>query len=300
MNRIPDSTRQAAPHKPMHSAQEMIFCLDKLLSLPEVFHRIERELDSQQSSLEDVARLISNDPALSTRLLHVANSALFGFPSRITTVTRAVQLLGLRQVRDLSLAILVTSTFGDPGAKGFDARAYWRASVLRAVASTELARQSGMTEPERLFLLGLLADLGHMVMYLTIPDEARSAEDFANLNQQPLHLVERRAIGCDYGEVGAALLSQWRLPDSFARAVASQFEPRLAGSGAREAAIVHLASQIARADREDKTTAEVLGQCHPQVWELLNLEPEVLQRVRASAELGLAAALAVFFPRDRG
>ncbi|MCB1902052.1 HDOD domain-containing protein [Cognatazoarcus halotolerans] len=281
----------------MHSAQEMIYCLDRLLSLPEVFHRIEREIDTPESSLEEVARLISNDPALSIRLLHVANSAMFGFPSRITTVTRAVQLLGLRQVRDLSLAILVTSTFGDPCAKGFDARAYWRASVLRAVASTDLARKSGMSEPERLFLLGLLADLGHMVMYLTIADEARAAQDYAITHRQPLHLVERQTIGCDYGEVGAALLSQWRLPDSFARAVASQFEPRLAGSGAQEASIIYLANQIARADRDGLTSTEIIEECPPFIWDLSAVEPDELPAVRASAELGLAAALAVFFPR---
>lgn len=281
----------------MHSAQEMIFCLDKLLSLPEVFHRIEREIESPESSLEDVARLISNDPALSIRLLHVANSAIFGFPSRITTVTRAVQLLGLRQVRDLSLAILVTNTFGDPGAQGFDARAYWRESVLRAVASTDLARKGAIAEPERLFLLGLLADLGHMVMYLTIPDEARAAKDYAVANRQPIEVIEREMIGCDYGEVGAALLSQWRLPDSFARAVASQFEPRLAGSGVREASILFLANQIAQADQDGRTTAEIIAECPPTIWEFTRILPEELSDVRASAELGLAAALAVFFPR---
>lgn len=281
----------------MHSAQEMIFCLDRLLSLPEVFHRIERELDSPESSLEEVARLISNDPALSIRLLHVANSAIFGFPSRITTVTRAVQLLGLRQVRDLSLAILVTSTFGDPGVKGLDAGAYWRASVLRAVSATELARKGGMSEPERLFLLGLLADLGHMVMYLTIPDEALGAAQLASAGHRPLHLVERETIGCDHGEVGAALLSQWRLPDSFARAVASQFEPKLAGSGAREASIVYLANQIAQADREGRTSAQVIEECDPTVWGFTNVEPDEFQVIRATAELGLAATLAVFFPR---
>ena len=123
-----------------------------------------------------------------------------------------------------------------------------------------------MSEPERLFLLGLLADLGHMVMYLTIPDEALGAAQLASASHRPLHLVERETIGCDHGEVGAALLSQWRLPDSFARAVASQFEPKLAGSGAREASIVYLANQIAQADREGRTSAQVIEECDPTVW----------------------------------
>ena len=276
----------------------MIFCLDRLLSLPEVFHRIERGSTSPESSLEEVARLISNDPALSIRLLHVANSAIFGFPSRITTVTRAVQLLGLRQVRG--------SVAGDPGdqhfrrsrRQGTRCGAYWRASVLRAGERHRArARKGGMSESSGCSCSACLPTLA--TWSCTSPFrtkrsaprnwQARASSPAAPRRARDDRLRPRR------GRCGAALAvaaaRQFR-----ARAVANQFEPKLAGSGAREASIVYRQPDRSGRSRR-RTSAQVIEECDPTVWGFTNVEPDEFQVIRATAELGLAATLAVFFPR---
>ncbi|MDY0014105.1 MAG: HDOD domain-containing protein [Rhodocyclaceae bacterium] len=284
----------------MHSAQELATSIEKLASLPAVYHRIREQLESPDGSVSEAARLVAIDPALTSRLLHVVNSAMYGFSGQIATVSRAVQLLGLRQVHDLVLSMSLSAVFDGLRPAVMDVPRFWRNSVLRALAARAGARMRGVIDAERMFVEGLLADIGHLVMYHTIPHEVEEARLAAKASQRPIHEVEQASIGCDFAEVGGTLLGLWRLPSGIASAVAGQNEPRLAGEHSFEATLLLLANRIAEADEENLTSEEAAQRIAQPIWSQLGLAPENLATLREDAELNLAAVMTMFFPSLRG
>ena len=280
----------------MYSSQELVACVEKLASLPAVYHRIREQLDSPDGSVAEVARLVSTDPALTTHLLHVVNSAMYGFSGQIATVSRSVQLLGLRQVHDLVLSMSVSAVFDGLRPNVMDVSQFWRASVLRALSARAGARLRGVVDAERMFVEGLLADIGHLVMYHTIPHEVEEARVIARKSERALFEVERERLGCDFAEVGATLLAMWHLPAGIATAVGCQNEPRLAEEHTFEAGLLFLANAIADADECNVSTQDATARLPQPLWIQLGLDPETFTVIREDAELNLAAVLNLFFP----
>ena len=280
----------------MHSAQELVSQIVALASLPTVYLHIREELDAPTGSTAAVAQAISADPALTANLLRVVNSAFYGYGGKIDAISRAVTILGIQQVHDLVLAVSVSTTFSVFGPRNLDMRRFWRGSVMRGLAAREIGRSHGMIGAERLFVIGLLSDIGHLVMYQTIPDLVHEARSVATRNREPLDEAERRIAGCDHAEVGACLMEHWKLPACFADVIGAQMNPRLAGDYVYEAAMVHLATRIAEADQENESSNAAAARIDPVIWSLLDMEPSELRRIRESAELDLAAYTTMFFP----
>ena len=202
----------------MHSAQELTSQIDALTSLPMVYQRVREQLQSPQGSVFEVARLVAADPALTARLLRLVNSAMYGHRGEIDNVVRAVQILGLQQVHDLVLAMSLHAMFAGIKPAQLDMNEFWRNSVLCALAARAIAQLTRHPGQERVFVIGLLADIGHLVLFQTTPVLTDEARQIASQTDEALHLVERRIIGCDFAEIGATLMDQWRVPSSFATA----------------------------------------------------------------------------------
>lgn len=281
----------------MHSAQELVTQITALTTLPSVYFRVRELLESPEGTLPEVAQALATDPALTARLLRLVNSPLYGFGGRIDTVSRAVTVLGLQQVHDLVLAASIGSSFAGLRPERMDMARFWRASVLCGLAARQIGRSCGAPGAERLFVIGLLADLGHLVMYQTVPHLAADAQARSDeASGQTLDEAERRIVGCDHAELTAALLEHWRLPRPFVEITAAQIHPRTAGRSAYEAAILHVATHVVRADRAGETSTAATARIDPVIWSLLALEPASFERVREEAELDLAGTVALFFP----
>ena len=283
----------------MHSAQELTSQIDALTSLPTVYERIREQLQSPQGSVFKVARLIAADPALTARLLRLVNSAMYGHRGEIDNVVRAVQILGLQQVHDLVLAMSLHAMFAGIKPTHLDMNEFWRNSVLCALAARAIAQLTHHPGQERVFVIGLLADIGHLVLFQTTPVLADEARQIASQTNEALHLVERRIIGCDFAEVGATLMDQWRVPSSFATAIGTQTLPRLGGEHAGDAAILNLARHIVEADARGETSKQTAARVETSVWGLLDIDPDRFAAIREEAELNLAAYLSLFFPPRR-
>ncbi len=281
----------------MHSAQELVSQIEALTSLPDVYERVREQVESPDGSVAEVARLVGADPALSARLLRLVNSALYGPRGRIDDVLRAVTLLGLQQVHDLVLAMSLQATFAGIRPARLDMQRFWRRSLLTALAARAAAQAAAQPMSERMFVIGVLADIGHLVLYQTVPELAALAQREADAGAEALDAAERRVVGCDFAEVGAALMDRWQLPDRFAGAIGTQMLPRLGGAFAADAAALHLARRIAEADAKGERSADAAASVEAGVWTLIGLAPEQLAALREEAELNLAAYLALFFPR---
>jgi HD-like signal output (HDOD) protein len=280
----------------MHSAQELVTYIESLAALPSVYYRVREQFELPDCSSTEVARLVETDPALTTGVLKLVNSAFYGFSRKVESVERAILVLGLRQTHELILAITVSNVFVGIHPQYMDMRRYWIGCMMTALTSRELAHLTCNPAASRLFVIGLLADIGHLVMYQTVPELAIEAQTTADVGNEPLFEAERRIIGCDSAEVGAALMDNWKLPASFAEIIGAQITPRLAGKHIIEAELLHIALAVSKADRYNEPSEQALQRIDPRIWDNLGLNPDSFPRVREAVEMNLSSCTTVFFP----
>ncbi|MDR2015569.1 MAG: HDOD domain-containing protein [Azoarcus sp.] len=281
----------------MHSAQELVAYVESLAALPSVYYQVREQLESPEGSIGRVAGLIETDPALTAGVLKLVNSAFYGLNRKIESVERAIPVLGFRQTHELVLAITIGNVFDGIRPQYMDMRRYWIGCMITALTARELAHLTCNPAAGRLFIVGLLADIGHMVMYQTVPELTVAAISEAEAGNEPLFEVERRIVGCDSAEVGAALMDNWRLPSSFAEIIGAQFTPRLAGKHVVEAELLHVALAVSMADRYDESSKQALERIDPHIWNSIGLNLGSFSRIREMVEMHLSSCITMLFPK---
>lgn len=218
-----------------------------LVTLPEVALRIARMVDDPSSSATDIGREIGKDAALTSRLLRIANSPLFGQHGKIATVSRAITVLGVRQVRDLTVGLTAIRTFDGMGNDLVTMESFWRQSLLCAVAAGHVAEHRGGGRGDSTFIAGLLHDIGQLVLFSRAPVPARQAllKSIDAADDRGMYLCERDIMGFDHGAVGVELARNWGLPRSLQECIEFHHEPERAQAHPVEVATVHIANSVA-------------------------------------------------------
>lgn len=247
----------------------------QLPSLPEVYLRLKKVLDDPDSCMADVAEVVGSDPAMTARLLRMVNSAYFGLATDIDTVDRAVSLLGTQEVHDLVLAVSVAHSFAGMSNDVMDMPRFWRRSVFCGIAAKELAALCNVLDSDRLFVGGLLRDIGHLLMYQHAPAKAVQAMELAAAQQAPLFKAERAVLGVDFARVGADLMRQWQLPQTLWEVTECHIEPVKSKEFALSTCIVHIAAIMADADDQGLDAADALQHAAPHAWQVTGLSASV-------------------------
>jgi len=272
-------------------AEAIVDRVDNLVTLPEVYFEIKRIVDSPDSDIIDVAKAISTDAALTTRLLRIVNSPVYAQGRPVETVTRAVSMLGMIQVHDLALAVSLATSFSNMQPCTMDVTRFWRDSLLRAGAARKLAESCRIMDREQMFILGLLSDIGHMALYLTEPDAMNRVLLQQTQSGEAHHLIERRELGCDFAVVGAALLRRWHLPESLWVPIGQQNMPHPDGLLAAKSALLHVIDGALRA-RESRR--DIGLETDPVAWSTLGITPEAVESAIADSEEIASGALLAF------
>ncbi len=228
----------------MTKATTLVQDIEDLVSLPDVYLRLRDLMDDPCSSIDDFTRIIQMDPALAARVLKMANSAFFGFSAKIDKISRAINIMGVSQLHDLVLSTSVTSVFKGMRDEVMDMEKFWGSSVHCGVLARLLAAECHIIDSDRLFVTGLLHDIGHLVMYKQFPQE--SAELLQRSEQETLRLenLEQQMLGFDAAELGAELLVKWNLPESFIMPLRHQNMPEVADKFRLDACILHIAKKL--------------------------------------------------------
>lgn len=257
----------------------------RLIVLPDVFMRLNHLVDDPNASVSEIARLIGEDPALTARLLKLANSPFYGYSTRINSLARAVTVIGGRGLRDLVLASAVCDLFQRLGDNHFDRDAFWRHSLDCGLGARLIGMHSGISEAESLFATGLLHDIGQLVLLDKLPEMARETQLRACDSGIPLHELERSVIGCDHADVGGELLRQWRLPETLCEPVACHHAPGNAVHAPLSAAIVHFADIMAHElprtamTDPDAILAAIEARVSEPVFDLMRIDQHLLQEI---------------------
>ncbi|MDJ0739698.1 MAG: HDOD domain-containing protein [Gammaproteobacteria bacterium] len=283
----------------MSTVWEQISSKAQLLSLPDVYLHLKKVLDDPDSSMIDVANVVSADAAMTTRLLRIVNSAYFGLATEIDTVNRAVNLLGTQEVHDLVLAVSVAQSFAGMSNQVMDMPRFWKRSVVCAAGAKELASLCNVLDGERLFVCGLLRDIGHLFIYQYAPDKAVQAMELAKAQNAPLFKAERAVLGVDYARVGAELMRQWKLPQTLWEPTEFHVDPIRADEFALSTGIVHLAAAVADAVDAEVDVDDALRSASPHAWQVTGIDPAQCVGVIDNIKGQVAAVTQMILPSNR-
>lgn len=281
----------------MPSPQDIVNRSATLFSMPDVYLRLKSLLDKGDFAMTDMAAVIGQDPALTVRLLHLVNSSYYNLPNKIETVTQAINLLGTKQIHDLTLATSIATAFSGMSDEVMNMEVFWHNSVRCAVASRLVSYQCGVLNSERLFISGLLHDIGHLLMYQHMPEAAQTALHQSMETGQALYQVERDLLGFDYAQLGSLLMQVWELPMGLQETTLYHVDPTSAEKFVLEASIVHIAKYVStciEANREPCT-----DELDEQIWPLCNLKADVLAKLSEDTQVKTLQALDLLFPKTR-
>ena len=217
----------------------------ELFSLPDIYFQLSEMIRDSRFSLADIGKVIAKDPALSARLLRIVNSPFYGFQARIDTISRAIAVIGIDDLNNLVLATTVVDRFGKIPCELIDMTSFWMRSVQCAVIARLLAKHSAVLHTERLFLAGLLHDIGSLVLSQKMPEQYLKALLAANHDRRLLAGFEQSLIGFTHADVGRELLKTWGLPESLYETIGCYLHPADAQVHKLDAHLLHMASGLA-------------------------------------------------------
>ena len=220
----------------------------RLPSPPGTALRILQLCQEEDICLTTLADTLASDPALSLRMLTYANSSLVGMRREITNIREAVVLLGIRMVRVMALSFSLVSQRDSQACRGFDYDRFWAHSLACAVAAKHLAAQSPPPPPEEAFSAGLLSHVGKLVFAVGLPDAYPEVLQVAGGTLGRTERYESSCLGASHHEIGAAMLSEWGIPQRLSDAVTFQGQPSKApdkSAVGQLAVILNMATNVA-------------------------------------------------------
>jgi HD-like signal output (HDOD) protein len=275
---------------------KVIARIGDLPAIPGVVTRVMELTSDPNVAVSDVTRVIEKDPALAAKLLKVSNSSYYGMRQVVGTLKLALVILGVREVRNIVLGVSVLDTLRDGTTEILlSDHGLWRHSILVAGIAKKLGTHAQLSMQGEDFIAGLLHDIGKLVLWRHLNAEYRELYLRARRGSEPLHLMERDALGFDHADVAAALASAWNLPESLRSALLNHHD----GPGRdlntckspRLAALVRIANAAAHDDWE-RQSPEDLASCTEKAWAQLETDERSYPfRERRELLLGFVTAL---------
>ncbi len=280
----------------MTTVNKIVEDVGDLVSLPEVYLKIRELYADHDSSIRDFEQVVSTDPALCARVLRIGNSAFFGFATKIDSVSRALMIMGTAQLHDLVLATSAISAFDDVPNDLVDMNTFWRRSIQCGVLARLLGTQCNMLDTDRLFLIGLLHDIGHLILYSQLPKETREILQRSKKEHKPVYILEREVLGFDYAQVGTALMRHWSLADTIINPLEHHLTPGRATLYELETCIMHMANSLAIKDELGEQAGAQIPVIVPVAWQTTGLSPEAVAAIEAESHAYVEEAVSLFMP----
>ena len=216
-----------------------------LVSPPEVCIKLLELVDSPKSTAHEIGEVISSDPNLSARLLKLVNSSFYNFSGRIDTLSRAIAIVGTRELYSLAISVSAIHAFSKIPAQLINMDTFWRHSLFCGLIARYLGKRCGILHPERLFVAGLLHDIGELVLFARAPETSRDLMLVAEGDENAFALAQREQFGFNHADLGGIMATLWQLPDTLVEAISCHHTPFDAVCSKQQAAIVKIADILA-------------------------------------------------------
>lgn len=267
--------------------------IGEIATLPEVTLRVIDIVEDPRSTARDLHEVIKTDPALSSKILKVVNSAFYGLPGQIASVDRAIVMLGLSAVKNISIAASMARFFkGSRLTEQFSAQDLWRHSVCVAVGSQSIATAAGFHAGlDEMFLAGLIHDLGMLAERQAFPDALAEAIRRCSAGDGSFIQLETEVIGADHQQFGEALCAKWKFPKHLRAAVGYHHQvDRVSPEYRRLVALVHVADVLACQEKIGFYLSAQDETIEDEQLDAVGIDAAQLEEVRASLADGTTSA----------
>lgn len=270
---------------------QRIQSLKNLPPLPLAIQKIGQMVDDPRVTTQQLSDVISKDQGLSSRVLHLVNSPIYGFPGRIADIPRAVTLLGFNVIKSLAFGTFVS------GIMTKEMHGLWEHSLGVSMAAGILARKIGYGKAEEASVAGLLHDIGKVALKVILPTEYKSALQKVRADRCFIIEAEQAILGeFDHCHMGAELCTRWNLPGTLRDAILHHHAPARARQDKELAAIVHLSDVLVRAFGFGFAGDPFVPPLEKKAWEMLKLTWDGVEEVCRNLESELDKVREIFQP----
>ncbi len=229
--------------QPWHPIDLEAMIKAKLPPLPGSVAKILSLIQDPEVKTSKLATAISCDPSLTTRILRLANSPIYYLQRKVTSIHRAIDVVGVRALYDMLMLNIASDSFADEIQYSVIGRMVWEHSLAVAVYSRELSKTIGMQGSEEVFLCGLLHDIGKIMLLRAEPEEY--ADVLNKSSESELLEWEIKTFGYEHGDVGAIVASGWKLPDDVGRVIFDHHKLKNQPAAGIVSHIINIADMVA-------------------------------------------------------
>ncbi len=251
--------------------------LGNIYNLPaaaSIMWEVSKLLNDPATSTNALSKLIGKDQALSTKILSIANSPLYGLPRKVSTIDFAILIIGFQDIKNIVIALSMIESFKNKTDKNLDQQEFWTHSFVTASLAKRFAEDLNVDFSGEAFVVGLLHDLGISVMHKYFHSHFERIIENVSTSGVDYLTAEKEELGMDHQEVGAYLTEKWNLPDSLCSAIKYHHNPQNCENSKVLTSIVSLA---------DFATQKLeAGSFY--IDEFLIMKPEVLDILKFSGE----------------
>jgi len=263
-----------------------------LASFPDIYYKISEVLNSPKSSASHMADVVEKDTSLSAKLLKIVNSAFYSFPSKIDSIRRAITIIGTKELATLAVGVSAIEVFKGIPTELTNMKLFWRHSIACGVFARLLGTYVEGVSTERLFVSGLLHDIGRLVIFRALPEHS-SYSLYVSINEgRHLSEVEKEIFGFEHADVGSALMEKWKFPAKLVKNV--RFHHADAAVDL-ESSIINIADCMAIAFGSPVSLSNVVPNINSKIWGSLNLSASVMQPIVNQSERQIEEIEDVFF-----
>ena len=257
--------------------------INSLPTIPSTLKQISKIIEEPLISLKEIGDFISNDPALTTKILKMVNSAFYGFPGRISSTSHATVLLGLNVIKGLLVGVSVFEVMQNT------MLGLWEHSLGCAITSRLMAKRKGLKDYDDVYAAGLLHDIGKIILFLEFPKEYKETINEAELKEITIVEAERDHFVTNHADIGSWLAEKWFFPRNLIEVIKYHHNPHLSKNAPVETAIVHLADIFMRANGVGFAGDPFVPAVNPVAFETLKFSEtdikEILEEMEDSLDV---------------
>jgi len=199
--------------------------MENLPTLPVIAMKILEAVMNEKTSVKEIGYILSKDPPLTGKVLKLINSSFYGLPTKITSVSHAVNLLGINAVKNLALGFSLIRSFGKENENDFDYSFFWKSSLIGAVSAKSIAQKIFPLFAEDAFTLGLLQNIGILALKQCMPKQCELVLKERERTLCFYYEAEDQILGFNHMEIGEYLVKKWGLPETFYKPISCHHCP---------------------------------------------------------------------------
>lgn len=255
----------------MELTEKILHIIEDFPTLPTIYSALSDLMANPHSTQREITELIMTDQAAAAKVLKFANSAIFGFSTRIESISQAVFFLGFEEIKNLVVALKIIDLFRKSKISNhFNPVEFWKHSIAVGVITRAIGNYMGTKDLDNYFLAGILHDIGKLFFIKYMENEYVEVLNYSADNGISIIEAEQRILGVTHCRSGEIIADKWKLPQTVQNAIKYHTTGLITGQAEELPAVVHIANITARVLELGFPGDRLIHQPNLKVWEYLS------------------------------